>query len=210
VTGYCAAPGCAPYKPRHTDAIICDWCTKRVGDALDALPGHYRELQRELPRSTSRHELVSGSRTPQPPLRVDIIDTMADTAKILARWEDLTRAEFGYSPRRTDVREQVAVARACRFLRGQLGRVLGEPDLAGAFARNTLDCRARLGTMLGWNELRHRLPAPCPACSERALLRYSGDSYVRCVACRSAWHESEYAHLILVLTEEARHVSTGG
>jgi hypothetical protein len=201
MSGHCAAPGCAPYKPRRTDTLICDWCTKRIGDALATIPQHYRELQRELPRSTARQELVSGSRTPQPPLRIDVIDTMADAAKILSRWEDLTRAEFGYTPRRTDVREYVTTTRACRFLRSQLGRILTQPDLASPFARNILDCRSRLSTMLGWAELRHRLPAPCPGCNERALLRYSGDSYVRCVACRSAWHESEYAHLILVLTE---------
>lgn len=207
MSGYCAAPGCAPYRPRRTDGVLCEWCQRNLGDALDAIPDHYRELERELPRTAKRGELVSGTRSPQPPLRVHILDAMTDTARLLTGWEDTLRAAYRLTDRRTDVREHVAVVRAKRFLRTQLGRIVDDTEHAPGFAADILQCRARLGRVLGWGELRHRLPAPCPHCDELALTRFDGDSYVRCVACRAAWHESEYAHLVLVLTEGTRRVS---
>jgi hypothetical protein len=132
---------------------------------------------------------------------LDILDAMADTQRMLCGWEDNVRGRHVLTGRRTDIREYPAVALAARFLGAYVGQILHEPGIAAPFTADIIGYRSRLSHLTGWGQLRHRLPAPCPACNERALIRYDGDSYVRCVACRDAWPEHEYAHLVLVLTE---------
>jgi hypothetical protein len=205
----CGAPGChdGPNRqPRRTPDPVCDWCAMRIVDALRTMPRHYLALERELPRVTGTGERVTGTRSPQPPVRLEILDAMRTTARILTEWEDVLRAYRLLTPRRTDVREQAAVVRAVHILSRFLPVVLGHPDMAPGFASDILRTRTQLMTLLGQHALRHRLPAPCPHCDLLTLIRDDGDDHVRCMHCHASWAEHEYQALVRVLASTAGRV----
>lgn len=62
---------------------------------------------------------------------------------------------------------------------------------------------ARLERAAGVDRLQHRLTAPCPRCSARALVREDGDDLVRCGMCNACWDEAHYRHLAKVLADGA-------
>lgn len=205
----CGAPGCyGPHRqPRRTSDPVCDWCTIRIADAIRNLPRHYLALERELPRTGGASgDRVTGTRSPQPPARLEVLDAMRSTARMLTEWEDVVRAYRLLSPRRIDVREQAAVLRAAGFLVAFLPTLLGNPDTAPSFAADVLRTRSQLMTLLGQHPLRHRLRAPCPHCDLLTLVRDDGDDYVHCMHCHAFWAEHEYHALVRVLASDANRV----
>lgn len=54
----------------------------------------------------------------------------------------------------------------------------------------------------GLDRLAHRLPAPCPSCDRKALVRDDGSEQVDCKACGRSWPEADYRRLTLVLASD--------
>ena len=139
---------------------------------------------------------------PSLPIRADLIDLQAEMVAVFVAVEDAIRADRNLSRRKRNLAPHAALAHALRIADAHYGWLA--KDAAVPACNAILNVHRRARRALGLNTLVHRLPAPCPSCDMRTLIRVDGDDVVRCRACHTSWAESEYRLLVRVLVEENR------
>ena len=125
-----------------------------------------------------------------------------DEIDAVTRWavdaEDRLRAHLNHSAR--PARRRLLVD-AVTYLTGQATAWLRTP-WAVEDGRTALTWHHRITAATGFDELVHRLDAPCPACNLQALVRENGSDHVVCRACRNTWPEAEYHWLTRLIAAE--------
>lgn len=203
-----AVPCPGPTRHGHRAAVAgapvwCRPCQARIVSAVTELPEACARLapgQVAAPSTVTdptRRTTVTGSPSLSPAW--DEIDAVT-------RWavdaEDRLRCHLDHSPlpaRRRLLDDAVA------YLAAQSTAWLCTP-WAVEDGRAALTWHHRITTATGFDELVHRLDAPCPApgCGLRALVRENGSDHVVCRACRNAWPEEEYHWLTRLIAAEYR------
>lgn len=194
----CLIPGCVdisdperrPCVPPRPAALLCRRHYGRLARALDELPAVARWLHASAATSRGQREEVriTGSRTPPVPVRIDVLDHLDQIAGVLASWCRLAVEEHVPAvrgPRSDDV------AATAGFLCEVLPWAETRPwvdELYGEVA----GLRRRAQTLAPWQRHAHHLPAPCPACGERALVLYGGAGAVTCTSCHDRIPEDRY------------------
>jgi Zn ribbon nucleic-acid-binding protein len=160
----------------------------------------YVQLHLGLAQSSAPTEKVSGTKTPSPPLRVDMLVIASTYAQVLADWTERVRIAQRLAPARPGgTREGWTVDASVALLLPRVDvacRV--SPQSAVDLSGTALVARR----VLELTRLVHRLEAPCPDCDLLALYREDGAAYVRCAACGAAWSEELYVSLARVIAAE--------
>lgn len=73
-----------------------------------------------------------------------------------------------------------------------------DSSFAVTFGKEATAIARRLLLVSGRDALEHKLPASCPVCDRRALVRHDGADVVVCKRCHNEWAEPLYRHLARV------------
>jgi hypothetical protein len=107
------------------DPIWCEGCTIRIRSTVAYQPYLARALEVELVEATDlTPERVSGTRQRalhEHQAQALLLDEIRD---VLTQWEDETREQRGFTPRKRDVRQIPAIDAAAKFLGVQLEWIL--------------------------------------------------------------------------------------
>lgn len=204
---------------------LCPTCTRVTTDAIAELPRDYVDLTHALAHGTAGlAELVTATKDLPAPLRVSIAAFKAELVRVATSWAepvaDILRVDWDSQEMDRHTRPGYALQRAARILaqnmpvllalrdveirvwadNGHYNRFEPRDGLDGATDLLQLHRIARAA--LGQTKLVHQLPAPCPNCGNRALVRDSGDDKVHCQRCRLQWPEEDYRRLTLVLAAD--------
>ena len=207
----------------NTTDGLCPTCTRHVEAALLSLPRDYVELAliTGAVGGTSIEEPVSRSRELPIPLRLGVVtdmEAMVTEATCLAEAvAERLRVEWDSTLVDHHTRPAVALYRATHLLAGALSvllavrdwsRMVWAPDGWTAVpetrdgvdgALTCLDLHAHSRRLVGRSRLVHRLPAGCPRCERRGLVRESGDDTVSCTRCGRRYTGQEYETLVCAL-----------
>lgn len=178
------------YSPRLTPTAFCPADTHLVGQVLDACPRLYAELSGLLPRGAAAGgDMVSGSRLPPLPLRLEVLTLQEDLSVTLG---DLSaRVRRSVLPSR---RPAVAVAMDARYLRTHLSALLAldEGETGAEAGLFLIDWQMRVRKTMGTHTTFERLQAPCPTCDIKALVRQYGSETAECRSCFTRISEVQY------------------
>lgn len=193
---------------REGQRRLCGRCYDRTAGGLGLLPAAYRALRLVEQRGGGQAERVSGSRTPGPPGRLDVLDARGPggIASWAKSWEAHWRAARGLTVA-CGGRLEVQVSTAARWLRSNLEWV-GEHGVAEEVREFTeqvhetlTTARAVTGTTPGDYQLIGRCPtvradgAVCGA----ALFASPWADHITCHRCRSDWPRLKWLSLALAM-----------
>ncbi|HVQ96119.1 MAG TPA: hypothetical protein VMU51_34180 [Mycobacteriales bacterium] len=128
------------------------------------------------------------------------LDELLDRVRDCGRRERVLKLRRSERLAELDGQRGPTLVAACRFLGAHLPALLALDPAAGD---ELLDLARRAGRLAGTGRLVHHLPAPCPACGLRTLVRVDGAGHVECEGCAARWDESAYRRLTVVLAAEA-------
>lgn len=197
--------------PVTTDDALCASCWRRVDLYLADLPGLYEALATDyLHASRPINERVSGSGAATLNVYLDLMDRMV---RFVTGWDDGMAGLRTWRTRKPRPGREAVVDSVAELRRFGEWINTHDPDAAdrsGELAR--LHGLAERATKR--DEMFIRLPAPCPTCDLRALVRRepykaAGDKaadpyrdHIECRGCGRIWHEDDYARLVLILASE--------
>jgi hypothetical protein len=152
----------------------------RTVGRLETLAGRYVELRAMLAAdSAGRPDTEGGSRPaagPRLPVRVDVLDTLADIDRFLADWLPLVRGTLrlgsgaGNWTVRTGDGGAARVRSGLLFLAGSLGAVYSEsPGLGDDVSAGAWRLERRAGWIFGERSRPFALVEPCAACGVPSL-----------------------------------------
>lgn len=193
--------------------VWCRPCADRITAQLRRLPDlaaavvarrDGRLLTGTADTDRTRTSTRAGSPTASPAL--DVVDDLAAwAADLVDELSEHLRVPF---ITRTGTRRRIRhLTENVAWLHTRATALLCHDDLAAEAGRAIPGWVTRLERAAGQDRLRHRLPAPCPTCDLRALVRDDGSEQVDCTACGRAWVEADYRRLVMVLADEARRAS---
>lgn len=199
--------------PAPTPRPVCDRDADELVRVLGELPELFVHLRLALPPCGGVGERVSGTRTPPPPLRLDVDALMGELVGITAYWAAEVAAVVGLTtpPRRIDgvqrARDGWALTLACAMLRPRITVLLalaprwvdGDPEPVeldgGDAALELFTLHHRTRSVLGRTRLVHRFREPCPHCAVKTLTRADGADAVLCDSCGQSLTLDEYEAL---------------
>lgn len=192
----CVIPGCIDPsdpegRPRTTPqhgSLLCGSHYGRLAHTLSDMPRVYRWLHTCLATTRSHDDRITGTRNPPVPLRVDIIDNLDQITAVLASWCRLVVEE--HVPVLRGPRSSYVAATA-GWLHATLPWIESRPWVDELY-REVIDLRRRAAQIAPWQRHAHHLPTPCPACGERTLVLYGGDSAITCTECHELIPEDRY------------------
>ena len=174
---------------------LCYTCVSRLERTMKQVAADILELS-QLLMSTSQtgDARVSGTRELPSPIRLGIFDlrgqiteTVVGAAQMVADHDGATIRirwpEGEFDPM------AVRVKAAADFLTPRVDRLL---ELGLGLALEITSLHARVRVVTGRTHLVHRLPAPCPWCDQRALVRHNGSAMVQCEHCGKEIDERHY------------------
>lgn len=137
-----------------------------------------------------------------------------DAVDELVAWatgvEDRLRAELGHADVPRGGTSTVVQARflveAVRYL-GHWATALLSSSFAVRAGADAIALERRAERAAGVDRLVHRLPAPCPSCDRKALVREDGSEQVDCKACGRVWTEGDYRRLVVVVAADYQDVA---
>lgn len=210
-------------------AGLCGSCERVAGRSIAGLPALYVALEQIVGlHEVNGKEQVSGTRERPVPPRLDVLAVQADIDATVTAWAAPVAARCAIAWDAAEVRRLrpgPRVARAARLLSGRLDALLELPVariegfVPGWSERHGLLTSNRSGQegalrLLALSQRGHhlltggtgdaRLPVPCPACEQPALVRANGSDQVECQSCHNYWPERDYRRLCLVLAEDYR------
>jgi hypothetical protein len=192
------------------DPIWCEGCTTRIRSTLAFLPHLAAALELEIEEATDQApERVSGTRQRaihEHQAQALLLDEIRD---VLTQWEDETREQRAFTPRKQGVRQAAALAAAAAFLGAQLEWILtkapGAHDAQGltrAFVDriHKLDRRGMRLTHQDEPKAAPCIGVPCRSCDYKALVRDvdrlgTDTGEVKCENCRAKMTMEEYRPL---------------
>jgi len=166
----------------------------RTAGRLEVLAERYAELRTMLAAGQGGKpatELITrGPAGPRVPIRVEVLDTMGEIDRFLARFLPLTRGAmrlgvgagvWAMSPRDNGDARTARVRSGLLFLAGGLGTVYGEdPALGDDVSRGAWELERRAGWIFGDRSRPFALTEPCPACGVPALWVVPERMVIRC------------------------------
>lgn len=207
----CQGPDGSP-RPLRGLWRVCRSCGLDAQSDLTKLADQYVYLRLELsPGSTSGEHVSGGSGfASSSPVRDAVLSTMDELARWVIACEDSARVELTRPAviRSATMPQAVAMMTAIRALTGRWWSPLMTSGSATMLVSGATYWRKRADVILGWNDLVHHLPAPCPYCDTLTLQRADGDSRVSCRRCQRSWLEAEYRHLVRMLLAQAMPEAT--
>lgn len=105
-------------NPKVGPRAFCETDTTHIGAAIRSLPEMYVELRLKLAKGQQQEERVSGSREAPTPLDLRIEAFMRHLILVAVSWEEQVRAAASLSQPDGQVRDGIALARACKLLGG--------------------------------------------------------------------------------------------
>lgn len=221
----CQNPRCrGDDEPRETHglATVCSVCVGRLRARVAQLPALVRWLQAHVePGRRGETDRVTGSAEPPVPIRTDVISAVGPASLHGTSDPDRDQVTVPNIPM-----ELFTWCRVVAEERELYGPARVDPEACATWLLAHLDwiaqqqwcvelldevnrMHASAHTLAPWSPERHHLPAPCPSCDAKALIRYSGDDYVKCESraggCNREWTEAEYERLVHVLADEWAH-----
>lgn len=194
-------------EPRYGEPVWCTGCAGVVGEALDELPRLLTRVWVDAGRASAPGDDVkvsgTGSSTfPGEPQRVteDVIG-----GGLVELEDEVRRLRPGFSPR-PPRRWWPGLDITVAFLYGQLGWLLNEhPNAAEPMhspGGTILRSRGRALRAIRADRHVDRLPAACPSCDLRALVRPDGSETVTCTACGRMLTRDDYGLLARMYAHE--------
>lgn len=165
---------------------------------LGMCPGMYDRLGEMLPRGQAvGGDMVSGSRLPPLPLRLEVLTLQEDLSVTLN--DVASRLRRSVLPPR---RASVAVGQDAGFLRLHLSDLLAldQGETGAEVGLWLLNWQTRARKTMGVHTKAERLYAPCPTCDTKALVRTYGSEHAECRSCGQRITEEEYKAWTYVLT----------
>lgn len=187
-------------KPRAaTRGLLDGGCYQRLERTIAELPSALNWIGHHLAAGSVQggEKISRGRQESRPPIRVDVHDALVDVPEKLTSWCLLVCEERDLrGPKSTP--EALAV-----FLVAHLDWIAAQLWV-DAMAVELFEASRDLYVLAPWKPGRHRLREPCPAagCDVRALVRWDGDSVVKCEACGAVWSETDYERLMHILAVE--------
>lgn len=202
----CASPGC---ERRVISGPLCPGCRTEVKAALAEWPVLYAHLQAGLPRSSGGgSERVSGTApSSNPPVRESVLDVLDQVTRLVVTWARHVRIAAGIGPTR-DGSGSNAFNRGCIIISARLPVALDTVEGGLRWGIALVELRTRARRQLGLTPLIHRLPAPCPSCDVKALVRHNGADTVTCAVCAASWPQESYDVLMNVLLQNSNGIPT--
>lgn len=178
-----------------------------VREDLERYPFLYVQLRAALsaPVRAALSDKVTvdtlGPRTPEYTAAQDAMDTLT---RIIRTW-------CGYAAQHRDEDLPAVVVRGregrrfqqgVNYLRRYSEVLLAEDPLAEEYENDLGIGIRKAERALATDDVIARLPAPCPECNHRALIRHNGKDEVVCAVCRTTWSSRMYELLCRVLVAE--------
>lgn len=211
--------------PITTPDGICRLCDSRGRSAVVKLPADYAELSMLLaPGGSAGGDPVSGTRDLPVPIRLGVEAVMAELDAEVSWWAEslldaLGCADIAWADEVVDRKRPGArIDYGCSILSYYWADLLQLPtqlhvvhndgqvaflerdglDAAGVFA----DLHERVANIAGRTDRVVLLPAPCPNCDTRALVRRNGKENIDCRRCGQILRPAEYSSLVTVLSAD--------
>jgi len=178
-----------------------------VRSHLDRWPYFYVTLRTFLPYPVSNPladrvtTSKTGSRAPGNAFATDVLDLLVRCAADWAGYaEGLAIDRYDRMPH-PHGREAQRFATTLDYLYLHADRLL-DSGLAEEFNRKVVRMTLVARRAVHADDPIAHLPAPCPRCNRKALIRHNGKDQVVCAACRSIWPCEQYEFLCRVLVME--------
>ncbi len=193
-------PDRADHHPAVPGTMFCKSATERLTKTIAELPALHSWLHANLASGGGGGDKVTGTRDKPVPINLGVHDHAEHVVFTLASWARMVAEDRGlHGP------SNATPSATATFLLAHLDWIVRQ-DWAPDAAEEISDLSRKAHGIVPSRPERHELPAPCPAdgCGYLSLVRYDGESHVRCEVCGAVWDEKEYVRLTIVLADEAK------